>query len=108
MFQSLTKKTKRKVKKIVDILLNGAFHSMLGGMHSEMGTCFTIMDEGYSPDWVVGPLQWTIMQLLKDNMIDWMLHGEINEGHSTIIDIDFKRGVMVMNGATMNCFKYNH
>jgi hypothetical protein len=46
----LTKKTKRKVKKIVDILLNGAFHSMLGGMHSEMGTCFTIMDEGYSPD----------------------------------------------------------
>jgi hypothetical protein len=40
------------------------------------------------------------MQLLKDNMIDWMLHGEINKGDSTIIDIDFKRGVMVMNGVT--------
>jgi hypothetical protein len=29
-----------------------------------------------------------------------MLHGEINKGDSTIIDIDFKRGVMVMNGVT--------
>ncbi len=69
-------------------------------MHSEMGTCFVIMDEGYSPSWVLGPLQWTIMQLLDDNMTKWMLAREIKEGGFTIIDIDFKRGVMVMNGVT--------
>ncbi len=46
MFQQLTK---GKIKKIANILLNGIFHSMLGGMHSEMGTCFVIIDESYSP-----------------------------------------------------------
>jgi hypothetical protein len=30
---------------------------MLGGMHSEVGTCFAIMDEGYSLGSVVSPLQ---------------------------------------------------
>jgi len=37
--------------------LNDAFHLMLGGMHNEMGTCFVIMDEGYSPSRVHGSLQ---------------------------------------------------
>jgi hypothetical protein len=59
--------------------------------HSEMGTCFVIIDEGYSPSWVPSPLQWTIMQLLEYNMIEWKLAREIKEGDSTIIDIDFKR-----------------
>jgi len=40
------------------------------------------------------------MQLLENNMIEWMLAREIKEDGSTIIDIDFKRGVMVMNGVT--------
>jgi hypothetical protein len=60
-FPIVDKKSKGTVKKIVDILLNGVFHLMLGGMHSKMGTCFVIMDEGYNPNWVLGPLQWTIM-----------------------------------------------
>ncbi|CAA0806881.1 Chaperone protein ClpC1- chloroplastic [Striga hermonthica] len=95
--------TKEEVKQIADIMLKEVFERLRKKeIELRVTEKFTdlVVDEGFSRSYGARPLRRAIMRLLEDSMAEKMLSREIKEGDSVIVDVDAKKKVVVLNGAS--------
>lgn len=88
--------TKEEVKKIAEIMLKEVFGRLKKkDINVEATEKFKerVVDEGYDPSYGARPLRRAITRLLEDNLAGKMLDGEIKEGDSVTVDVDFHGNV---------------
>lgn len=89
--------TKEEVKKIAEIMLKEVFGRLKKrDINVEATEKFKerVVDEGYyDPSYGARPLRRAITRLLEDDMAEKMLDGEIKEGDSVAVDVDFHGNV---------------
>jgi ATP-dependent Clp protease ATP-binding subunit ClpC len=91
--------TKAEVKQICDVLLKEIYDRLQSkGISLEVTEAFKdrLVDEGYSPTYGARPLRRAVMRLLEDNLAERLLHGEIKEGDSVIMDCDSNGAIQVL------------
>lgn len=88
--------TKGEVKKIAEIMLKEVFGWLKKkDIKVEATERFKerVVEEGYDPSYGARPLRRAITRLLEDRMAEKMLDGEISEGDSVTVDVDFHGNV---------------
>lgn len=88
--------TKEEVKKIAEIMLKEVFGWLKKkDIKVEATERFKekVVDEGYDPSYGARPLRRAITRLLEDKMAEKMLDGEIKQGDSVTVDVDFHGNV---------------
>ncbi|CAL9119830.1 unnamed protein product [Musa textilis] len=95
--------TKLEVKEIADIMLKEVFDRLKGKeIELQVTERFKdrVVEEGYNPSYGARPLRRAIMRLLEDSLAEKMLAGEIKEGDSAIVDVDFDGNITVLGGGS--------
>lgn len=91
--------TKLEVKEIADIMLKEVFERLKAKeIELQVTEKFRdmVVEEGYDPSYGARPLRRAIMRLLEDSLAEKMLAGEVKEGDSAIMDVDFDGNVTVL------------
>ncbi|XXG52703.1 hypothetical protein AAC387_Pa03g0960 [Persea americana] len=92
--------TKLEVKEIADIMLKEVFERLKAKeIELQVTEKFRdiVVEEGYDPSYGARPLRRAIMRLLEDSLAEKMLAGEVKEGDSAIMDVDFDGNVTVLS-----------
>jgi ATP-dependent Clp protease ATP-binding subunit ClpC len=93
--------TKDEVKEIADLLLKEVFNRLLEkDIKLQVTERFKerLVEEGYNPSYGARPLRRAIMRLLEDVLAEEILSGKLQEGDTTIVDVNEEGQVVVLPG----------
>jgi ATP-dependent Clp protease ATP-binding subunit ClpC len=93
--------TKDEVKEIADLLLKEVFNRLLEkDIKLQVTERFKerLVEEGYNPSYGARPLRRAIMRLLEDSLAEEILSGKVQEGDTTVVDVNEEGQVVVLPG----------
>jgi ATP-dependent Clp protease ATP-binding subunit ClpC len=91
--------TKDEVKEIADLLLQEVFNRLLEkDIKLQVTERFKerLVEEGYNPSYGARPLRRAIMRLLEDSLAEEILSGKVQEGDTTVVDVNEEGQVVVL------------